>query len=762
MPNKTKTLWSRLFALFGCTLAAFAFVVVFAPGASADTITGGAIADLSVDTNFADGTGAYTAISDLVLTADAIGDFVDGDTITITAPTDFAFEIDVNGVTATPANEVDLGGGAATAVNLTATASTITISVTTGNNATAVTAITVSSLAIRPTAAGAAPLESGSIAVVVTTGTFTDGDSSGSIVTVAGTFAGYGVATANAGTESVATPFTITVTPQDQYANTQATGASNSAMAITTNATTSPGGDYPKQDVAGANATWTTLTTAAMNLATGAKTTTETFRLVDSGETPTITVTESGATTCSGATVACVGTSSVVTVTVGAANKLMVATQASTTATIYQDFSTQPVVNVTDVYGNTVTGSSAALTTLTYSDAACSSAFTGTLNGSTATASSGVATFSGMDFGRKGTIYLDFSSTGITSACTGATAEIISPASASSIVVSASSSGSGDTTAPAAPTGISVSVNSSNQVVITWTDPTESDLATVEILRGIDPLPVDGTAYDAVAAGVETYTDTAVAVGDVATYILRSKDSSGNTSISDEYSITVEAGGTATTTTTTPTTTTTTTQTQTQTQTQTGATNRYGQAGVTESEVDSAVGAFSDLAKDAWHAPFITRMRNRAVLAGYPDGTVRPDTTINRAELAKIAAKAFGLSSAAETFSDVPASAWYAPFVGALQNIGAAWTTSSEYSPADGVTRGEAVWALLTAAGVDLDGVSFEGLFPDVGSQHRYAAAITFAAQNGIINGYDDGNFGPDDTLTRGQVAKIATLIGDL
>jgi hypothetical protein len=453
------------------------------------------------------------------------------------------------------------------------------------------------------------------------------------------------------------------------------------------------------------------------------------------------------------------------TVTVGAANKVMIATQASTTAIISTAFGTQPVVNITDTYGNTVTGSSATATATVYSDSSCANAAGGYFPNNSATASSGVATFSGLQYSETGAVYLGFASTGITAACGGTSSTVLSPASTSSVTVGGGSGGS-DTTAPAAPTGIAVTT-SAGKVVITWTDPSDPDLFAIEILRGVGALPVSGTAYDSVGKGVQTYTDTAVSAGDVVKYILRSKDSSSNTSISSEYSITVAAGTTSTvtttttTTTTTPVTTTTTTAPVTTTTTTTTQ-NRYQQAGVSESEVDSAVGSFSDLLKDAWHAPFIARMKNLAILAGYPDGTVQPDRTINRAELAKIATKASNLSTGGERFVDVPGDSWFAPFVGALQSAGAAWTTTANYQPGGDVTRGEALWTLLTAAGVDLDGVTVTKIFPDVSTRHRFAAAITYASQNGIVSGYDNGNFGPGDTLTRGQVAKIVSLIKDL
>ena len=323
-----------------------------------------------------------------------------------------------------------------------------------------------------------------------------------------------------------------------------------------------------------------------------------------------------------------------------------------------------------------------------------------------------------------------------------------------------------DSNPPAAPTNVQVA-SANGEVTITWTDPEDSDLDRIEILRGVGLLPVSGSVYDVAEKGAETYTDMDVTVGEEVKYILRSKDGSGNVALSDEYSVTVvdSAAPTSTSTTTGSTTTTTPETTTPETTTPTTTTtpdDRYTEAGVTETQVNSAVAAFSDLVKSAWHSTFIARMRDMDILAGYPDGTVRPDVTINRAELAKIAAKAFGLPTYTESFTDVPDDAWYAPFVGALQKVGAAWTPTTNYQPAADVSRGEALWVLLTAAGVNLDGITIQKLFPDVNTKHRYAAAITYAAQNGIVSGYDNGNFGPGDTLTRAQVAKIVTLIKDM
>ena len=61
------------------------------------------------------------------------------------------------------------------------------------------------------------------------------------------------------------------------------------------------------------------------------------------------------------------------------------------------------------------------------------------------------------------------------------------------------------------------------------------------------------------------------------------------------------------------------------------------------------------------------------------------------------------------------------------------------------------VAALLIIAGV----AWAAGTFPDVTRATRTADAIEWAAENGIVNGYANGNFGPYDPILRGQAATM-------
>ncbi len=78
------------------------------------------------------------------------------------------------------------------------------------------------------------------------------------------------------------------------------------------------------------------------------------------------------------------------------------------------------------------------------------------------------------------------------------------------------------------------------------------------------------------------------------------------------------------------------------------------------------------------------------------------------------------------------------------------------FRPRNSVTRGEFVTFLGRAAGVDT-GLYCESAFADVPTDKFCASYVQWAAENGIVNGYEDGNFYPDRNITREQIAKIMT-----
>jgi eight-cysteine-cluster-containing protein len=76
---------------------------------------------------------------------------------------------------------------------------------------------------------------------------------------------------------------------------------------------------------------------------------------------------------------------------------------------------------------------------------------------------------------------------------------------------------------------------------------------------------------------------------------------------------------------------------------------------------------FSDVSGAAWYAAAVCYARNEGIIGGYVDGTFRPGATINLAEAAKIVALTFDLTVPA-VIGNAP---WYEPYLGALRQVGA-------------------------------------------------------------------------------------------
>ena len=80
-------------------------------------------------------------------------------------------------------------------------------------------------------------------------------------------------------------------------------------------------------------------------------------------------------------------------------------------------------------------------------------------------------------------------------------------------------------------------------------------------------------------------------------------------------------------------------------------------------------------------------------------------------------------------------------------------TGGDTFSPGAPMTRAMLVTVLYRLAGEpDVTGTN---AFPDVENGQWYTNAVLWANQHGIVTGYDNGNFGTNDNITREQIAAI-------
>lgn len=91
-----------------------------------------------------------------------------------------------------------------------------------------------------------------------------------------------------------------------------------------------------------------------------------------------------------------------------------------------------------------------------------------------------------------------------------------------------------------------------------------------------------------------------------------------------------------------------------------------------------------------------------------------------------------------------------------LQILGIIQKDYAVKSYSNEIARGEVAYYIGHFAGIDNTTASgFEAIFKDVTSEHKYFAAIKALKNAGYMNGYTDGNFGPDDPMKTTDAAKV-------
>lgn len=141
---------------------------------------------------------------------------------------------------------------------------------------------------------------------------------------------------------------------------------------------------------------------------------------------------------------------------------------------------------------------------------------------------------------------------------------------------------------------------------------------------------------------------------------------------------------------------------------------------------------------------------------GYEDDTFRPDRPMTRAEAAQMFYNLLRNKDVPVTvsFEDVPAEAWYAKAVGVLASLEKIeGVGQNRFSPERAITRAEFTTIAMRFTNGTLAG---ENIFSDVSPDDWFYGQVVGAIQYGWINGYEDGTFRPNHTITRAEVTAIA------
>lgn len=177
----------------------------------------------------------------------------------------------------------------------------------------------------------------------------------------------------------------------------------------------------------------------------------------------------------------------------------------------------------------------------------------------------------------------------------------------------------------------------------------------------------------------------------------------------------------------------------------------------TGAQTEEAQLPFLDVAEGAWYYDAVTYCYENGIMDGTSSVSFAPGMLLNRAMAAQVLYNlADGTASTAAGFPDVAASAWYADAVNwAAANGYVTGYDNGSFGPEDSLTREQLAVILYRYAGSPEPTGSLDG-FTDAASTSDYAVdALRWAVGEGLLTGKDGGRLDPAGTASRAELAQI-------
>ncbi|MBQ3355507.1 MAG: S-layer homology domain-containing protein [Oscillospiraceae bacterium] len=160
-----------------------------------------------------------------------------------------------------------------------------------------------------------------------------------------------------------------------------------------------------------------------------------------------------------------------------------------------------------------------------------------------------------------------------------------------------------------------------------------------------------------------------------------------------------------------------------------------------------------------WSRPALVFAVENGVLAGDENHNLNPQANITRAEMAAVLVRLLGASEPCDlsAYQDVDPAAWYCTELSCAVNAGIfGGVSATSMQPNAPITREQAIVVLSRAFGItSLNRERYKD-FTDGSDVSSWARdALSAMKLQGLANGYDDGSFGPQNSITRAEVAQL-------
>lgn len=154
--------------------------------------------------------------------------------------------------------------------------------------------------------------------------------------------------------------------------------------------------------------------------------------------------------------------------------------------------------------------------------------------------------------------------------------------------------------------------------------------------------------------------------------------------------------------------------------------------------------------------------KHKQYISGYTDGTFRPDNTMSRFEMAVIFSKLGGIDENKKyehNFEDISKDEWYSNYVGFAAQKGYIDGCAGYGSINGHFMPGEETRSMFAVAMCNYLGLGHyepqDTQYSDVNKSHWGSGYIKALADKGLIEGYSDGTFKPDSTITRAEAVTM-------
>lgn len=173
--------------------------------------------------------------------------------------------------------------------------------------------------------------------------------------------------------------------------------------------------------------------------------------------------------------------------------------------------------------------------------------------------------------------------------------------------------------------------------------------------------------------------------------------------------------------------------------------------------INVGAASFKDL-NGHWAKNYIEGQSGMGLLNGYPDGTFRPNNNLTNAEAIAVINRLTKVFKENEiSFTDVKPNDWFYTEYRKAVYTGFVQDKADKAYPNNFINRGEIATMLAIVYGVEPNLTA--NIFKDVPANNNQAGYINALNAIGVINGYPDGTFKPNQLVTRAEYSKMLNTI---